>query len=187
MLSIIHPLKNGALFKFLLYDHVKLALSCECEDKISKMFSPKSFQCVPTISFYTVLQLCFKFLHSPNVLHLKFKLYGIEAYVHTWHLEKSLLHYAVMFLTEVATGSSDIPYNNLENLGVQIYGMPAGLQFHSPLLYTQQQLQQILANLEKIVFLKIGTHDQVQLYCLLSIMYVYVHIVLCCVYAYIVM
>lgn len=63
---------------------------------------------------------------------------------------------------KVATGSSDILYNNLENLGVQIYGMPAGLQFHSPLLYTQQQLQQILANLEKIVFLKIGTHDQTE-------------------------
>jgi len=63
----------------------------------------------------------------------------------------------VTFLpTEVATGSSDIPYNNLENLGVQIYGMPAGIPFHSPLLYNQQQLQQILANLEKIVFLKIG-------------------------------
>ena len=88
-----------------------------------------------------------------------------------------MLHYVVIFLTEVATGSSDVPYNNLENLGVQIYGMPAGLQFHSPLLYTQQQLQQILANLEKIVFLKIGTHDQVQLYCLLSITYVYVHVV----------
>jgi len=57
---------------------------------------------------------------------------------------------------EVATGNSDIPYNNLENLGVQIYGMPAGIPFHSPLLYTQPQLQQILANLEKIVFLKIG-------------------------------
>jgi len=67
-----------------------------------------------------------------------------------------------LILTEVATGNSDIPYNNLENLGVQIYGMPAGIQFHSPLLYTQQQLQQILANLEKIVFLKIGSHDQVQ-------------------------
>ena len=84
MLSNTHPLKNGALFiKFLLYDHVKLALSCECEDKISKMFSHKSFQCVPTISFYIVLQLCFKFLHSPNVLHLKFKLWnrGIRTYM----------------------------------------------------------------------------------------------------------
>ena len=34
--------------------------------------------------------------------------------------------------------------------------MPPGIPFHSPLLYTQQQLQQILANLEKIVFLKVG-------------------------------
>ena len=74
-------------------------------------------------------------------------------------------------IVEVATGSSDIPYSNLENLGVQIYGMPAGIQFHSPLLYTQQQLQQILANLEKIVFLKIGTHDQVCVYTKLIVVF----------------
>ena len=34
--------------------------------------------------------------------------------------------------------------------------MPPGIPFHSPLLYNQQQLQQILANLEKITFLKLG-------------------------------
>ena len=59
-------------------------------------------------------------------------------------------------LTEVATGRSEVPYDNLQHLGVQVYGMPTGIPFHSPLLYTQQQLQQILANLEKIVFLKVG-------------------------------
>ena len=57
--------------------------------------------------------------------------------------------------TEVATGRSEIPYNNLQSLGVQVYGMPPGIPFHSPLLYNQQQLQQILASLEKIVFLKV--------------------------------
>ena len=58
--------------------------------------------------------------------------------------------------SEVATGRSEVPYDNLQQLGVQVYGMPPGIPFHSPLLYTQQQLQQILANLEKIVFLKVG-------------------------------
>ena len=38
--------------------------------------------------------------------------------------------------------------------------MPAGVPFHSPLLYNQQQLQQILANLEKIVFLKVSSQAQ---------------------------
>jgi len=58
--------------------------------------------------------------------------------------------------TEVATGRSEVPYDNLQSLGVQVYGMPPGIPFHSPLLYNQQQLQQILANLEKITFLKLG-------------------------------
>ena len=49
-----------------------------------------------------------------------------------------------------------VPYDNLQSLGVQVYGMPPGIPFHSPLLYNQQQLQQILANLEKITFLKLG-------------------------------
>lgn len=57
--------------------------------------------------------------------------------------------------TEVATGRSDIHYDNLTGLGVQVYGMPAGIPFHNPLLYNQQQLQQILANLEKIAFLRL--------------------------------
>lgn len=61
---------------------------------------------------------------------------------------------------EVATGRSDVPYDALDNLGVQVYGMPAGVPFHSPLLYNQQQLQQILANLEKIVFLKVSPQAQ---------------------------
>lgn len=57
---------------------------------------------------------------------------------------------------EVATGRPDIQYDNLGALGVQVYGMPPGVPFHNPLLYNQQQLQQILANLEKIVFLKLS-------------------------------
>ena len=60
--------------------------------------------------------------------------------------------------TEVSTGRSDVPYDSLQNLGVQVYGMPPEVPFHSPLLYNQQQLQQILANLEKIVFLKLPSH-----------------------------
>ena len=56
---------------------------------------------------------------------------------------------------EVCTGRNDLPYDNLEESGVQVYGLPDGIPFHSPILYTQQQLQQILANQEKIVFLKI--------------------------------
>ncbi len=59
--------------------------------------------------------------------------------------------------SEVATGRSEVPYDNLQGLGVQVYGIPPGIPFHSPLLYNQQQLQQILANLEKIVFLKVGS------------------------------
>ncbi|XP_065908199.1 uncharacterized protein [Dysidea avara] len=74
-------------------------------------------------------------------------------------MQRSVLN-AFALKYKVATGISDIPYNNLENLGVQIYGMPAGIPFHSPLLYSQQQLQQILANLEKIVFLKIGNQSE---------------------------
>ena len=58
---------------------------------------------------------------------------------------------------EVATGQSEVPYHNLQQLGVQIYGLPPNISFHSPFLYTQQELQQILANLEKIVFLKVGS------------------------------
>lgn len=57
----------------------------------------------------------------------------------------------------MATGRSEVPYDSLQTLGVQVYGMPPGIPFHSPLLYNQQQLQQILANLEKIVFLKVGS------------------------------
>ena len=60
------------------------------------------------------------------------------------------------FSAEVATGRPDIQYDNLGALGVQVYGMPPGVPFHNPLLYNQQQLQQILANLEKIVFLKLS-------------------------------
>lgn len=59
--------------------------------------------------------------------------------------------------SEVATGRSEVPYHNLSGLGVQIYGMPPHINFHSPLLYNQHELQQILANLEKIVFLKVGS------------------------------
>ena len=62
---------------------------------------------------------------------------------------------ALFTFVEVSTGRSEIPYDSLQNLGVQVYGMPPGIPFHSPLLYNQQQLQQILANLEKIVFLKV--------------------------------
>lgn len=61
---------------------------------------------------------------------------------------------------EVACGRSEIPYDNLETMGVHVYGMPNNIPFHSPLLYNQQQLQQILANLEKIVFLKLPTAGQ---------------------------
>ena len=56
----------------------------------------------------------------------------------------------------MATGRSEVPYENLAGLGVQVYGLPLGIPFQSPVLYTQQQLQQILANLERIVFLKVG-------------------------------
>ena len=56
----------------------------------------------------------------------------------------------------MATGRADIPYENLGQQGVQVYGMPPGVPFHNPLLYNQQQLQQILANLEKIAFLKLS-------------------------------
>ena len=56
---------------------------------------------------------------------------------------------------EICTGRSDLTYDNLEECGVQVYGLPDGVPFHSPLLYNQQQLQQILANQDKIVFLKI--------------------------------
>ena len=63
----------------------------------------------------------------------------------------------VFAVAEVATGRSEVPYDNLQSLGVHVYGMPTGIPFHSPLLYNQQQLQQILANLEKIVFLKVGS------------------------------
>ena len=65
-------------------------------------------------------------------------------------------YFLFLLISEVATGRSEVPYDNLQHLGVQVYGMPPGIPFHSPLLYTQQQLQQILANLEKIVFLKVG-------------------------------
>lgn len=44
--------------------------------------------------------------------------------------------------------------------------MPPGIPFLSPLLYNQQQLQQILANLEKIVFLKV---PQVSYHCLVCL------------------
>lgn len=65
--------------------------------------------------------------------------------------------YYTLFKTflEISTGSSEIPYDNLEETGVQVYGLPNSIPFHSPFLYNQQQLQQILANLDKIVFLKI--------------------------------
>ncbi len=65
--------------------------------------------------------------------------------------------FCLAVVAEVATGRSEVPYDNLQSLGVHVYGMPAGIPFHSPLLYNQQQLQQILANLEKIVFLKVGS------------------------------
>lgn len=69
-------------------------------------------------------------------------------------MQKSVMN-AFALKYKVSTGRSEIPYDSLQNLGVQVYGMPPGIPFHSPLLYNQQQLQQILANLEKIVFLKV--------------------------------
>lgn len=79
-----------------------------------------------------------------------------------WEVSISWAHQAFHWLlcqcvTEVATGRSEVPYGNLQSLRVQVYGMPPSIPFHSPLLYSQQQLQQILANLEKIVFLKVGS------------------------------
>ena len=68
-----------------------------------------------------------------------------------------LLNISLFTVSEVATGRSEVPYDSIDSLGVQVYGMPPGVPFHSPLLYNQQQLQQILANLEKIVFLKTST------------------------------
>ncbi|XP_064404228.1 uncharacterized protein LOC135349615 [Halichondria panicea] len=70
-------------------------------------------------------------------------------------MQKSVLN-AFALKYKVATGRSEVPYDNLASLGVQVYGLPLGIPFHSPILYNQQQLQQILANLEKIVFLKGG-------------------------------
>ena len=86
-----------------------------------------------------------------------------KSVMNAFALKYSQLYYAINLwycyrpsFTEVATGRSEVPYDNLQQLGVQVYGMPPGIPFHSPVLYTQQQLQQILANLEKIVFLKVG-------------------------------
>lgn len=73
-------------------------------------------------------------------------------------MQKSVMN-AFSLKYKVATGRSEVPYDNLTNLGVQVYGMPPGILFHSPLLYNQQQLQQILANLEKIVFLKVDSQS----------------------------
>jgi hypothetical protein len=56
---------------------------------------------------------------------------------------------------KVTMGRSEVPYDSLDSMNVVVYGMPNGIPFHSPFLYNQQQLQQILANLEKIVFLKL--------------------------------
>lgn len=72
-------------------------------------------------------------------------------------MQKSVMN-AFALKYKVSTGRSDVPYDSLQNLGVQVYGMPPEVPFHSPLLYNQQQLQQILANLEKIVFLKLPSH-----------------------------
>ena len=83
--------------------------------------------------------------------------------LHNCSLYKTLDTFVFFFywrFSEVATGRSDVPYDALDTLGVQVYGMPAGVPFHSPLLYNQQQLQQILANLEKIVFLKVSSQAQ---------------------------
>ncbi|XP_019851255.1 PREDICTED: uncharacterized protein LOC109581518 [Amphimedon queenslandica] len=60
---------------------------------------------------------------------------------------------------KICTGRSDLAYDNLEESGVQVYGLPEGVPFHSPILYSQQQLQQILANQDKIVFLKIPNSE----------------------------
>lgn len=73
-------------------------------------------------------------------------------------MQRSVLN-AFSLKYKVVTGCSEVPYDNLESLGVQVYGMPQGVPFHSPLLYNQQQLQQILANLEKIVFLKFNSQS----------------------------
>eukprot|EP00731_Ephydatia_muelleri_P035662 Em0145g14a len=78
----------------------------------------------------------------------------ISALNSTETMQKSVMN-AFALKYKVSTGRSEIPYDSLQNLGVQVYGMPPGIPFHSPLLYNQQQLQQILANLEKIVFLKV--------------------------------
>ena len=62
---------------------------------------------------------------------------------------------------EVAVGKTDIPYGNLQNLGCHVIGMPLGIPFHNPLLYTEQQLNQILTNLDKIVFLRVQQDGRV--------------------------
>ena len=58
-------------------------------------------------------------------------------------------------LLELASGKTDLPYENIQNLGYHVIGMPPGIPLLNPLLYSEQQLHQILANLDKIVFLRV--------------------------------
>ena len=62
---------------------------------------------------------------------------------------------------EVATGKTDIPYDNLQALGCHVIGMPPGIPFLSPYLYNEHQLQLIIANLDKIMFLRVDQTDRV--------------------------
>jgi hypothetical protein len=56
---------------------------------------------------------------------------------------------------KLASGKTDIPYDSLQTLGYHVIGMPPGIPMMNPLLYSEQQLHQVLANLDKIVFLRV--------------------------------
>lgn len=62
---------------------------------------------------------------------------------------------------EMTTGKSEVPYDNLQALGFHVIGMPSGIPFLSPYLYNEHQLQLIIANLDKIAFLRVDQTDRV--------------------------
>ena len=62
--------------------------------------------------------------------------------------------YNLFLLTVAKTGRGCIPYySSLSNLGCVVQGLPAGLSFKQPSLYSNHELRSICNHLESIEFI----------------------------------
>ena len=59
------------------------------------------------------------------------------------------------------TGKGRIPYGDLTNLGCVVAGLPQGMEFKQPKLYSSSELRKIFDNIDSIKFLAISNFNTV--------------------------